>query len=308
MSGDVDTVVSAALRELIGIPGVRRAAVALSEGGGRRLRFRSSDGGPWCHIDAYDDVPLTTVVRTGVPLLGGLDALPERFAGMAERQRAEGTVALAVLPLPGRHAPIGGVVLYFDAEQRFDDHQREQLEAAAHRIADSLRRVRLAPEPDGITQDATLRLEDDPQSAGRARHFLRGLLIAWRVGDDDRDAAELCLSELVTNALVHAGTYSVLTVSLADGVLTVQVRDHGIAGDAVPVDDDDPLRVFGRGLQLVDALADSWGSDHDEAGTTSWFSLDVGSAALTAAATPRPSARPAAGRPGGPAAGRRASG
>lgn len=279
MSGDVDTVASGALRELIGIAGVRRAAIALTEGGGRRLRFRSSDGDAWCHIDAYDDVPLTTVVRTGVPLVGGLDALRDRFAGVTERQRAEGTVALAALPLPGKDAPIGGVVLYFDAEQPFDDHQRELLEAAAHRIAESVRRVRSAPEPDGITQNATLRLEDDPQSAGRARHFLRGLLVAWRVGDDVRDSAELCLSELVTNALIHAGTYSVLTVSLADGVLTVQVRDGGSASDAVLVEDEDPLRVFGRGLQLVDALADSWGSEHDGAGTTSWFALEVGSAA-----------------------------
>lgn len=270
---------SVALRELIGIPGVRRAGIALTEGGGRRLLFRATDTDTWCHIDAYDDVPLTAVVRTGVPLLGDLDALRDRFAGVVDRQRAEGTVALAALPLPGRDAPVGGVVLYFDADQPFDGPQCELLEAAARRIAESVRRVRSAPEPDGITQNATLRLEDDPQSAGRARHFLRGLLVAWRVGDDVRDAAELCLSELVTNALIHAGTYSVLTVSLADGVLTVQVRDGGSASDAVLVEDEDPLRVFGRGLQLVDALADSWGSEHDGAGTTSWFALGVGSAA-----------------------------
>ena len=279
MSGDVDTVASAALRELIGIPGVRRAGIALTEGGGRRLLFRATDTDAWCHIDAYDDVPLTAVVRTGAPLLGDLDALEARFGGVVERQRADGTVALAALPLPGRDAPLGGVVLYFDVAQAFDDHQRELLETAARRIAESVRRVRSAPEPDGITQNATLRLEDDPQSPGRARHFLRGLLIAWRVDEDVRDSAELCLSELVTNALIHAGTYSVLTVSLADSVLTVQVRDGGPAGDAVLVDDEDPLRVFGRGLQLVDAIADSWGSEHDGAGTTSWFAIDVGSAA-----------------------------
>src|SRR5919112_865186 len=78
VAGDVDTVASAALRELTGIPGVRRAGIALSEGGGRRLRFRSSDGRRWCHIDAYDDVPLTAVVRTGGPLLGALDDLRTR--------------------------------------------------------------------------------------------------------------------------------------------------------------------------------------------------------------------------------------
>ena len=79
----------------------------------------------------------------------------------------------------------------------------------------------------------------------------------------------------------HAGTDSVLTVSLVDGSLTVQVRDRGpgSAADVELVDDEDPMRVFGRGLQLVDALADRWGSEQDADGTTSWFALDVGSAA-----------------------------
>jgi anti-sigma regulatory factor (Ser/Thr protein kinase) len=271
----VDSVASAALRELSGIPGVRRAAIALTEGGGRRLRFRASDGDGWCHIDAYDDVPLTTVVRTGVPLVGDLDALADRFAELADRQRSDGTVALAALPLPGRDGPIGGVLLYFATEQAFDDRQRGLLEVAAHRIAESVRRVRAAPEPDGVAQNATLRLDDDPRSARRARHFLRGLLVAWRVDGDVGDTAELCLSELVTNALIHAGTGSMLTVSLADSVLTVEVRDRGGAGDADLVDDEDPLRVFGRGLQLVDALADRWGSRHDGSGRTSWFALGV---------------------------------
>ena len=40
-------------------------------------------------------------------------------------------------------------------------------------------------------------------------------------------------------------------------------------------EDDDPLRVFGRGLVLVDALADSWGSEADVTGTTSWFVLEL---------------------------------
>jgi hypothetical protein len=57
------------------------------------------------------------------------------------------------------------------------------------------------------------------------------------------------------------------------------VRDHGADPGAELVDDEDPLRVFGRGLQLVGALADRWGSEHDDDGTTSWFSLEVGSAA-----------------------------
>jgi anti-sigma regulatory factor (Ser/Thr protein kinase) len=279
VAGEVESVASAALRELIGIPGVRRAGIALSEGGGRRLRFRSSDADEWCHIDAYDDVPLTTVVRTGEPLLSDLDTLPVQFAGVVERQAAHGTAALAALPLPGREAPIGGVVLYFESAQHFDDRQRGLLEALARRIAESIRRVRSTARRGDVTQRATLRLEDDPRAPTRARRFLHGLLVAWQVRGDVTETAALCLSELVTNAVIHAGTDSLLTVSLDDGVLTVQVRDHGADPGAELLDDDDPLRVFGRGLQLVDALADRWGSEHDDDGTTSWFSLEVGSAA-----------------------------
>jgi hypothetical protein len=39
--------------------------------------------------------------------------------------------------------------------------------------------------------------------------------------------------------------------------------------------DDDPTKVFGRGLQLVDALAEEWGTERDEQGSTSWFTLAV---------------------------------
>jgi len=78
----VDDVVRAAVADLVALPDVARVAVALTEGGGRRLRFcsvRRGEGPPtgldWCHIDAYDDVPLNDVVRTGRPILAALTTL-----------------------------------------------------------------------------------------------------------------------------------------------------------------------------------------------------------------------------------------
>ena len=38
---------------------------------------------------------------------------------------------------------------------------------------------------------------------------------------------------------------------------------------------EDPLVVFGRGLMLVEAMTDRWGSEHDPGGTTVWFSIDL---------------------------------
>ena len=89
------------------------------------------------------------------------------------------------------------------------------------------------------------------------------------------ETALLCLSELVTNAVVHAGSPSDVTATL-DHVLTVTLRDRGGAGRDARVDPDpDPMRVHGRGLQLVDALADRWGAEPDATGTTVWFVLEL---------------------------------
>jgi anti-sigma regulatory factor (Ser/Thr protein kinase) len=305
---DLDGVAHAVLRDLTALPGVSQVGVGISEGGGRRLRFRASDGGAWCHIDAYDDVPLTAVVRTGEALFGGVDDFGGAFATLLTEQRAAGARALAAVPLPGTGSPIGGLVVFFDEEQQFAGPQRRLLEAAARRTAEGVRRVRSAgfgaaheanaeinpdgqhpdgqhsdgQHPDGQRPDdqhpkaATLLLADDARAPGTARRFLRGLLGDWKVGDDVGDSAQLCLSELVTNAVIHAGTTSVLTVRLDDEVLTVAVRDRGgVRAEVRLGEDDDPFKVFGRGLQLVDALADRWGSEQDSSGTTSWFAISV---------------------------------
>ena len=299
-AADVDSVARALLRELLALPGVRRVGVALVEGGGRRLRFLSATDGSaepaeWCHIDAYDDVPLTGVVRTGDAVLGDLDSFGGRYAGLVATQREAGTRALAVLPLPGISSPIGGLLVYYDQPQAFRAGEREVLSTLAGQAADAVRRVRArgvgAPNgaattaADSPAQAASLSLEDDPRSPSLARRFLRETLAGWGVEDDPVETAELCLSELVTNAVIHAGASSELLLTLDDGMLTVAVRDHGGATTtaAEVVGDDDPMRVFGRGLVLVEALSDSWGSERDAVGTTSWFVLDLPEGARSAA-------------------------
>jgi len=90
----IDEVAASLLSALTALPGVRRVGFALSEGGGRRLRFTASDRATdgavdWCHIDAYDDVPLTRVVRTGEPVMGDRDALGLRFGEFVSGQPDE---------------------------------------------------------------------------------------------------------------------------------------------------------------------------------------------------------------------------
>jgi anti-sigma regulatory factor (Ser/Thr protein kinase) len=300
-AADADTVARVLLRELLALPHACRAGLALVEGGGRRLRFLPAscaepaayESARWCHIDAYDDVPLTGVVRTGAVVSGDVESLGGRYAALVATQRAAGTRALAAIPLPGIAGPIGGLLVYYDRPQEFAAEQLGALATLARQTAEALRRVRVrvadAPSKSvadrgaAATQTSTLALEDDPGAAGVARRFLRRTLTAWGVADDPIETAQLCLSELVTNAVIHAGATSDLTLTLDDGLLTVAVRDHGGAGGAsTVVEDDDPLRVFGRGLVLVEALSDSWGSMRDAVGTSSWFVLDLPVAARSA--------------------------
>ena len=148
--------------------------------------------------------------------LGNLDQLEPRFPGLVRHQRELGNRAIATVPLPGNGngVPMGGLVLYFDAEQDFGDTERHLLDAAARRTADAVRRVRAEALGTGPTgggpalgaegRHVGLELDADPRSAGRARRFLREHLDDWGVPDDPSDTAQLCLSELVNNVIMHA--------------------------------------------------------------------------------------------------------
>ncbi|MGW1410973.1 ATP-binding protein [Streptomyces sp. NPDC002403] len=103
---------------------------------------------------------------------------------------------------------------------------------------------------------------------GALRDFLRH---RWQ--DEPAEVAELLLSELVTNALIHTGHGAVVTASVAPAGLRVEVRDFvsGLPLSYVPDADDG---THGRGLFLVRSLADAWGVDAHAPGKVVWFELD----------------------------------
>ena len=105
--------------------------------------------------------------------------------------------------------------------------------------------------------------EPEPTAVSDARRFVRNTLISWGLsGRDDLVAdAVLLASELVTNAIVHAGTPVLLTCRLAGANVEVSVLDRHPArvipdppGATAEVD-----RPSGRGLLLPAALSSSWG-------------------------------------------------
>lgn len=286
---DGDTWVRSALAQLSEIPGVHRAGLALAEGGGRRLLFSASDrhnelGVNWCEVDAYEDVPLNHSIRTGEQIVGSLDALSVGYPAFTSRQSAI-TRALASVPMvTGGHVQ-GGYALFYDTDQRFDHQQLTNLQTLGMRLGAGLRRAQRAtryasrslmdePVPDAALA-ATYAVAADPRAAGAARSYVRNVLSAWGVDPDLIDSAILCLSELVTNAIIHTDAGCELRVILDRGVLTTTVRD---AGSSLVVDlsqvSVEPLAVHGRGLQIVSALSSRWGSELDAVGMTVWFVIE----------------------------------
>ncbi|HEX2175461.1 MAG TPA: SpoIIE family protein phosphatase [Nocardioidaceae bacterium] len=114
-----------------------------------------------------------------------------------------------------------------------------------------------------------------------ARRFVTSRLTEWNVDEELVETAQLCVSELVTNAIIHAGTSSQVTVRLDDERLLVSVRDHGRSDAVRPVEGEEPTVSTGRGLTIVDVLSTTWSSERSVDGTTVWFELDVPSRATT---------------------------
>ena len=92
----------------------------------------------------------------------------------------------------------------------------------------------------------------DQHTPAAARHWLTSEL-AGLVPQDTVDDAELIVSELVTNAVRHAGGRILASVQLVDGGVRVTVHDHGSAGEWAAPGGESAGR--GRGLIIAMALA-----------------------------------------------------
>jgi len=130
-------------------------------------------------------------------------------------------------------------------------------------------------------------LTAQPASVGRARRLVIEALRAWAL-DDLIDDATLLVSEVVTNAVLHAGTEVGITIRRAGNGVRIEVAD-GSPITPTPRNYDGGA-VTGRGLQILRSTASGWGSTVTASGKVVWF--DVG--------PPQPGAGPA----GTPDAGR----
>ncbi|MFE7121977.1 ATP-binding protein, partial [Streptomyces sp. NPDC057654] len=118
----------------------------------------------------------------------------------------------------------------------------------------------------------------DPEALSAARHMIRAAVRAW--GARERaDDIELVADELITNALLHTDGAAVVTIRMLPGTGTGTGTDGG-RRLRIEVEDRSsamPRRrepgeagVSGRGLLLVDGLADGWGVESRGAGKCVW--------------------------------------
>lgn len=117
--------------------------------------------------------------------------------------------------------------------------------------------------------DKIVRLPPHTTSARVARQFVHEALTGTSPVDG---MLSVLVSELASNAILHAQTEFTVRVRDAAEVLRIEVADRST--DAPTRKDYGPDAITGRGLQLVQSVADRWGVEVDGEGKTVWFEFD----------------------------------
>jgi anti-sigma regulatory factor (Ser/Thr protein kinase) len=122
--------------------------------------------------------------------------------------------------------------------------------------------------------DASATFAAAPESAAAAREFVGAALRRRGCPSKAIDTVSLLTSEVATNAVVHARTDFQLRLRVTVKVIRVEVEDEGMGAAVLTYADQDEVR--GRGLYIVDALADRWGDERRSGGRHRvWFELQV---------------------------------
>jgi serine phosphatase RsbU (regulator of sigma subunit)/anti-sigma regulatory factor (Ser/Thr protein kinase) len=236
--------------------------------------LRHTDGGLPLGVEPDSDYPTTRLkLEPGEVLLlctdglietGGhdLDSGWQRMSGLLEAGPPDDLEALADSIVQGVQGP---------ASHRTTG-------ALADRREDDIALVLLRRDPEGPTVPVRRTVltvpQSDPARIRRARQDVRALLHDW-VSADQLESAVLLVSEMVTNVLVHTDEDAVLSARIT-GIrgarhLRVEVGDR--SDDMPHRRSPGELASSGRGLMLMEELADSWGVNPRGQGKSIWFEL-----------------------------------
>jgi DNA-binding NarL/FixJ family response regulator len=233
-----------------------------------------------------DVTELRSVLRQSLQLRGGFDVVAEVGDGataiVAAARHQPGVVVLDLgLPDIAGHevltrlravAPGAQVVVYTGSITADRFPLAAQVEAYVTKDQDTVYLVdllaRLRP---SRYETAVVDLGPQPADVPAARRFLAEHCLRWGCGDLLSDA-QIVVTELVTNAFLHAGTRCELRAGLGARALRLQVTDYGpgmpdpqVAGDGAE---------NGRGLLLVSALCVAWGVEAlPDGGKVVWAEL-----------------------------------
>lgn len=125
---------------------------------------------------------------------------------------------------------------------------------------------------EGARTEATKSFAGELPSLSGTRQFVAATLRSWNL-DRLVDDASIIISELATNAVLHASTDFVVAVSMAGDCIRLSVRDDSPVLPMIrtPL----PTTITGRGLILIAALAERWGTDPKDDGKIVWVDLLV---------------------------------
>ena len=159
------------------------------------------------------------------------------------------------------------------------DNPQGRLAAALGEDADKVVPHRPLPHGGMVTRarpprEARIILPPVAHSVRSARRFLSSLLISWRMPELLEGDAALLLSELATNAILHARSDFSVIVRYDGDTIRIEVGD-GSQAEPTPGRLDPLDKPGGRGLVLIDAMASAWGILRTARGKRVWFELPV---------------------------------
>jgi PAS domain S-box-containing protein len=125
------------------------------------------------------------------------------------------------------------------------------------------------------SEHATHRFAPEASSPGAARRFVRQTLTDWGAQSLIDDAV-LLTNELVTNAVVHAGTALNVSCALGPDYVQIGVTDSHASRSLPPaVANPSAEKTSGRGLYLLSQIAQAWGVEYEQATKRVWFRLPL---------------------------------